>query len=55
MHAPMCARSTVPGVFSAGADLKERATMTLRETREFVGLLRRTFNAVEVRGPKQWL
>jgi methylglutaconyl-CoA hydratase len=36
-------RSSVPGVFCAGADLKERAAMTQRETVEFVCLLRRTF------------
>jgi methylglutaconyl-CoA hydratase len=35
-------RSSVPGVFCAGADLKERAGMTQRETVEFVSLLRRT-------------
>jgi len=37
-------RSSVVGVFSSGADLKERATMTQRETVEFVCLLRRTFD-----------
>lgn len=36
-------RSSVPGVFCAGADLKERAAMTQREATEFVCLLRRTF------------
>ncbi|KAL6754404.1 ClpP/crotonase-like domain-containing protein [Haematococcus lacustris] len=39
-------RSTVPGVFSAGADLKERAGMTQAETKEFVNRLRRVFNEV---------
>lgn len=37
-------RSSVPGVFCSGADLKERASMTQRETVEFVCLLRRTFS-----------
>lgn len=36
-------RSACPGTFSAGADLKERATMTQAETAEFVSSLRRTF------------
>jgi len=36
-------RSTVPGCFSAGADLKERARMTQAEASEFVTSLRRTF------------
>mmetsp|Transcript_23764 Transcript_23764/g.65343 ORF Transcript_23764/g.65343 Transcript_23764/m.65343 type:complete len:328 (-) Transcript_23764:258-1241(-) len=40
-------RSTVPGVFSSGADLKERATMTHTETLEFVGTLRRTFGQIQ--------
>ncbi|KAJ9532783.1 hypothetical protein QJQ45_010910 [Haematococcus lacustris] len=39
-------RSTVPGVFSAGADLKERASMTQAETKEFVNRLRRVFDEV---------
>jgi methylglutaconyl-CoA hydratase len=37
-------RSSVPGVFCAGADLKERAAMTQRETIEFVCSLRRTLS-----------
>ncbi len=41
-------RSSVPGVFCAGADLKERAKMTQAETLEFVGLLRRTMSEVQV-------
>eukprot|EP00879_Flechtneria_rotunda_P020179 GHRR01021220.1.p1 GENE.GHRR01021220.1~~GHRR01021220.1.p1 ORF type:complete len:262 (+),score=91.38 GHRR01021220.1:407-1192(+) len=36
-------RSTCEGTFSAGADLKERATMTQAEAAEFVNTLRRTF------------
>eukprot|EP00775_Hariotina_reticulata_P003240 gene3240-3517_t len=36
-------RSTCPGTFCAGADLKERATMTQAEAAEFVSSLRRTF------------
>lgn len=40
-------RSLVPGCFSAGADLKERAGMTQAETAQFVGALRRTFCEVE--------
>jgi len=36
-------RSAVPGVFCAGADLKERARMTQHEVSEFVSALRRTF------------
>jgi methylglutaconyl-CoA hydratase len=35
-----------PKVFSAGADLKERATMTLEEASEFVSLLRMTMERV---------
>jgi len=38
--------SELPKVFSAGADLKERATMSLDETLEFVCDLRRTFQRV---------
>ncbi|KAF6266489.1 ClpP/crotonase-like domain-containing protein [Scenedesmus sp. NREL 46B-D3] len=37
-------RSSCPGTFCAGADLKERATMTQAETAEFVGSLRRSFS-----------
>lgn len=40
-------RSSVPSVFSSGADLKERATMTQQETAEFVTSLRRTFLELE--------
>jgi methylglutaconyl-CoA hydratase len=39
-------RSRVPGCFSAGADLKERAAMTQREAAEAVGALRRLMDAV---------
>lgn len=42
-------RSTVDGVFCAGADLKERAGMTQQETHEFVSALRATFKQLEVR------
>ncbi|KAK9838117.1 hypothetical protein WJX81_002334 [Elliptochloris bilobata] len=40
-------RSSSPGVFSAGADLKERATMTQVEAADFVTLLRSSFSALE--------
>lgn len=40
-------RSAVPGVFCAGADLKERATMTKQEATEFVNNVRKTFSEVE--------
>ncbi|XP_065346405.1 methylglutaconyl-CoA hydratase, mitochondrial [Cloeon dipterum] len=40
-------RSLVPGVFCAGADLKERATMTDREVVEFVNRLRKLTTSVE--------
>ncbi|KAL3691025.1 hypothetical protein R1sor_004676 [Riccia sorocarpa] len=39
--------STVPGVFCAGADLKERRKMGISETEKFVGTLRATFSALE--------
>ncbi|KAL2623576.1 hypothetical protein R1flu_003781 [Riccia fluitans] len=39
--------STVPGVFCAGADLKERRKMGISETEKFVGSLRATFSALE--------
>ncbi|KAG6552443.1 hypothetical protein Mapa_006004 [Marchantia paleacea] len=39
--------STVPGVFCAGADLKERRKMGISETERFVGSLRSTFSALE--------
>jgi methylglutaconyl-CoA hydratase len=39
--------SLVPGVFCAGADLKERAEMTASETRAFVHGLRTSFTEVE--------
>ena len=38
--------SSSPKVFSAGADLKERATMTEDETQEFVAMLRSTMQRV---------
>jgi hypothetical protein len=44
----MCCFTFTTGVFSAGADLKERAGMTQAETIEFVGQLRRTFTEVQV-------
>mmetsp|Transcript_3556 Transcript_3556/g.5232 ORF Transcript_3556/g.5232 Transcript_3556/m.5232 type:complete len:331 (-) Transcript_3556:40-1032(-) len=40
-------RSTVGGVFCAGADLKERKQMSQSEATHFVNKLRATFNAVE--------
>lgn len=39
-------RSLVPGVFSAGADLKERTKMTESEVVEFVTALRNSFEQV---------
>lgn len=39
--------SSVPGVFCAGADLKERATMSPQEVGRFVQLLRSTFTDIE--------
>lgn len=39
-------RSLVPGVFSAGADLKERTRLTQAEVVEFVRSLRETFQKV---------
>lgn len=39
-------RSAVPGCFSAGADLKERASMTAREAAECVSSLRRLAGAL---------
>lgn len=39
--------SRVPGVFCAGADLKERATMPVEEARQFVDSLRSTFSEFE--------
>jgi methylglutaconyl-CoA hydratase len=38
--------SSSPNVFSAGADLKERATMTIHQANEFVTDLRHTFERV---------
>jgi methylglutaconyl-CoA hydratase len=38
--------SSVPNVFSAGADLKERATMTIEEAEEFVSDLRMTIDRI---------
>ncbi|GAB4816462.1 hypothetical protein N2152v2_003508 [Parachlorella kessleri] len=40
-------RSAVPGVFCAGADLKERATMSHQETEQFVRDLRSTFSMLQ--------
>jgi len=40
-------RSLVDGVFCAGADLKERATMNETEVAQFVQKLRSTFTALE--------
>lgn len=40
-------KSSVVGVFSAGADLKERATMSLQEAQEFVMKLRSTFSTIQ--------
>ena len=40
--------SLVPGVFCAGADLKERAGMTQEEAIAFVKKLRATFTALEI-------
>lgn len=39
-------RSTVPGVFCAGADLKERLTMSKEQVPVFVSQLRSTFSAL---------
>jgi methylglutaconyl-CoA hydratase len=39
-------RSVVPGIFSAGADLKERATMHEKEIPPFVAKLRSIGNAI---------
>ncbi len=40
----------LPGIFCAGADLKERAAMTQSEAAEFVTRIRRTFSELQV-GP----
>jgi methylglutaconyl-CoA hydratase len=40
-------KSSVPKIFCAGADLKERATMTEADVGEFVSSLRASFTAVE--------
>jgi methylglutaconyl-CoA hydratase len=40
--------SNVPNAFCAGADLKERATMTPHQVVTFLGLLRATFRQLEV-------
>jgi len=40
-------KSTVQGVFCAGADLKERATMPIDQVEEFVSKLRNTFTDFE--------
>ena len=42
----MVLRSTATGVFSSGADLKERAAMSQQEATLFVKDLRATFNAL---------
>jgi len=41
-------KSDVDGVSCAGADLKERATMTQIETEQFVDSLRKLFTEIEV-------
>ncbi|GAM22025.1 hypothetical protein SAMD00019534_052000 [Acytostelium subglobosum LB1] len=41
-------RSTVPGIFCAGADLKERAQMSQQQASEFVYDLRSSFTDLEV-------
>ncbi|XP_002976279.2 probable enoyl-CoA hydratase 2, mitochondrial isoform X1 [Selaginella moellendorffii] len=41
-------RSVVPGVFCAGADLKERKKMSVFEAQKFVTSLRSTFSSLEV-------
>ena len=43
----MILHSLVPGVFCAGADLKERGAMSPEETMAFVRQLRATFTALE--------
>ncbi|KAJ2070632.1 hypothetical protein GGH13_003892 [Coemansia sp. S155-1] len=40
-------RSTVPGVFCAGADLKERATMSLSEVEQFLYSMKTSFKELE--------
>lgn len=40
-------RSDCPGVFCAGADLKERANMSQQEASEFVNKLRSTFTSIQ--------
>jgi methylglutaconyl-CoA hydratase len=40
-------RSAIPGMFCAGADLKERKSMSEEEAREFVRELRATFNMLD--------
>lgn len=44
----MILKSQVPGVFCAGADLKERALMSRGETIEFVTKLRSSFQSLAV-------
>ncbi|XP_063240993.1 methylglutaconyl-CoA hydratase, mitochondrial [Bacillus rossius redtenbacheri] len=44
-------RSLVPGVFCAGADLKERLGMSEEETRQFVPTLRRLAGSIEGLAP----
>lgn len=45
----------MPNVFCAGADLKERATMTHAETLEFVSSLRAAFNQFQVGVAGVWI
>jgi methylglutaconyl-CoA hydratase len=40
-------RSLVPKTFCAGADLKERKTMSMTQVESFLKGLRRTFSAIE--------
>ena len=49
-NAPRCVvlTSNVKGVFSAGADLKERAEMTMEQAVEFVTELRNTFHRISL-------
>lgn len=44
-------RSLVPGIFCAGADLKERASMTQAETERFVNKLRGVLTQIEQQLP----
>lgn len=40
-------RSLVPDIFCAGADLKERATLTQEQVSQFVSSLRKLFTDIE--------